>query len=33
MMISPGFLFLFSEILIFWAVSGVNRQKIAQNEK
>ena len=25
--------FLFSEILIFWAVSGVNRQKIAQNEK
>ena len=32
-MISPGAIFHFLEILIFWGVRGVKGQKIAQNEK
>ena len=33
MMVSPGVFFIFFQILIFWAVTGVKGQKIAQNEK
>ena len=32
-MISPGAVFHFSRILLFWVVTGVKEQKMAQNEK
>ena len=33
MMISPGFFLQFFEIFIFWAVSSVKGQKMAQDDK
>ena len=33
MMISPGFFLQFFEIFIFWAVSRVKGQKMAQDDK
>ena len=33
MMISPGFVFFFFEVLIFQVVIGVKGQKMAQNDK
>ena len=33
LMISPGVFLIFFLILIFWAVRGVKKKKLAQNEK